>query len=157
MSAFPARTSVDGIGPPMDQTGGVLNERRAISPRRANIERWIGAGVSQATCRAWCFVTFTAPSTVAISTGSEGSAWQGLAPAVVRTGQGIYTVTYLASYADETGTLVAPDIIMAVVSPKKSTPRLRGDWEISQGRIITVNLYDKTDAAQDGSFGLVLW
>lgn len=159
MAAFPTRTSVDGIGPKMDNIGGTLNERRTISPRRANVLRWIAAGCSRSTNRAWCFVRYVSAAAdgVVIDTGSEGSAWQGAAPTVARTAQGIYTVTYAASYVNESDEAVAPNLIMAIVSPGQNAARLFGDWAIASGRIVTVRLVDSDNNLTDGSFGLAVW
>lgn len=119
--------------------------------------------VSQMTCtttRAWCrFPTALANGAIVPTAGAShmGTSSAQL-PAVARTGTGVYTVTYPASWVDSSG-ILKPDGSVAAGQQEDivftdSSGAVRGSTAghvqtSESGRVITVYVFDLAGAASD--------
>jgi hypothetical protein len=153
MAGFPTRPSLGAFGPTLVNRSRVVDPSKDAGADLLNLLRWQTAGLGQTAPQAWLLATFTAPSTIAAV--SQGNSWQGPKPAVDRLSAGLYVVTYAATNPDELGNSIQTSLLAAMVIPRANSPRLRADWDIDGGRVITVNLFDKNDTPSDGSFLLV--
>ena len=155
MSGFPTRVTASAFGPRMRNRGAPRDPERDVSAERMNLMRWQLAGVGQVTPLAWVLATFTAPDVMEIA--AQGNAWQGAPPKIQRLTTGIYLVSFAPVVKDDDGVDVAMNLLGAVVSPRASTPRLLGDWEIADGRDVTVRLFDVKENDMDGGFFVCLF
>jgi hypothetical protein len=153
MAGFPTRPSLGAFGPTLVNRSRIVDPSKDVGADLLNLLRWQTAGLGQVVPQAWLPVAYTAPAI--LTTISQGNAWQGPPPALERQDAGLYVVTYPATSPDELGTAIPTSLLAAMVLPRANTPRLRADWDLDSGRIITVNLFDKNDAPTDGSFLLV--
>ena len=150
MSGFPTRITANAIGPRMKNRGAVRSPVFDVGADRMNLLRWQVAGLSQAASLVWLLATFTPPDVIAIA--AQGCAWQGGPPKLERISPGLYLVTYPHTVLDDDGQEIAMNLLGAAVCARASKPRLYADWDIANGREITVRLFDKTETDTDGSF-----
>lgn len=155
MSGFPIRISANALGPRMKNRGTARSPVYDVSAERMNLMRWQIAGLSQTAPLAWVVVVFTAPDIVTVV--AHGNAWQGQAPKVERLATGAYLVTYAALVKDDDGIEVPVNLVGASVSPRLHAPKLFGDWDIANGREVTVQLVDKSETPTDGGFLLSVY
>lgn len=155
MSGFPTRPSLTSFGPKRVNRSAVRSAVHDAGADFANLVRWNLAGLGQSAPRAWVLAGYSG-GTFAIA--AQGNAWQGAAPTPARTGAGVYTLTYAATYADADGVEVATNLIGAIVCPKAGANPLTCDWNITDGRVVTVRLFRaSTEAATDGAFLVSLY
>lgn len=158
MSGFPTRISRTALGPTKaNAKTGVIHPAKYIGATETELAYWQVAGLSVSAPRAWALVTWDGASAVSLT--ASGEAWDpnsASAPTVARSSAGVYTVTYAATYPDETATEVSTNLLAAAVSPRGTTARIP-TWEIASARIVTVYLFDAAGSAADGSFLLTAW
>ena len=155
MSGFPTRPSASSFGSRRQDRSAPRSAIYDIGAAFVNLVRWNLAGLGQSAPRAWVYAS-SSGSTPTIH--AQGNAWGGAAPTPARTGTGVYTFTYAATYADDDGVLVSPNLLSAVVSPKAGSNPITCDWNITDGRIVTVRLFRaSTEAAVDGGFMVALF
>jgi hypothetical protein len=155
MAGFPTRPSLTSYGAKRQERTVVRSALLDIGMAFVNLVRWNEAGLGQSAPRAWALCTVSGTT---ITVTSHGNAWQGAAPTPARTGTGVYTLTYAETYADADDVLQQPNLLGATVTPRAGANPLAADWDITDGRIVTVRLFrSSTDAATDGSFFVSLW
>ncbi len=154
MSGFPTRPSLTAFGPRRSNARPVRNPQQQAGADFMNLLRWDVAGLGASCPRAWVLATFTGPTTIAVT--AQGNAWHGAAPTPARSGTGVYTFTYAATYVDDDSVAIVTNLLAVKVSPRGSTARISG-WEITDSRIVTVYLFDAAGAAADGSFTFELF
>lgn len=153
MAGFPTRISRTALGPTKQNAAiGVIHPAKYIGAVETELAYWQVSGLSVAAPRAWALVTWDGATAVSLT--AAGEAWDpngASAPTVARTSAGVYTVTYAATYNDETGTAVSTNLLAASVTARGTTARIP-TWEIASSRIITVYLFDAAGSAADASF-----
>lgn len=155
MAGYPTRPSLTSFGARRVDRSPPRSATHDASAAFVNLVRWNLAGLGQGAGRAWVLAGYSGGT---FSITAQGNAWQGAAPTPARTGAGVYTLTYAATYADADGVEVATNLIGASVSAKAGTVPLVGDWSITDGRIVTVRLFRaSTEAATDGAFLVTLF
>jgi len=158
MAGFPTRTTRAAFGPTKrNATTGLINAELYQGATEVNLDYWQTAGMSLSAPRAWALVTWDGATAVSLTAGGE--AWDptnASVPTVARTGAGVYTVTYAATYVDETDTAVATSLLAAAVSPMSSSSR-HATWTISSSRIVNVYMWDAAGVAADASFFVTAW
>src|SRR5262245_28830433 len=150
MSGFPTRITANAMGPRMKNRGAPRDPERDVSAERMNLMRWQIAGLSQAAPLAWLVAVFEPPDSIKLV--AQGNAWQGSPPKLEQKGPGVYLVTYPLTVKDADDQDVVVNLLGAGVSPAAAKPRLYGDWEIANGREVTVRLFDKSETDMDGGF-----
>jgi hypothetical protein len=155
MSGFPTRPSLTTFGAKRVDRSAVRSAIHDASARLVNLLRAYVAGLGQSSSRAWALCTVSGTT---ITLTAQGNGWSGSAPTPLRTGTGVYTLTYAATVTDDDGEAVSPNLLGAVVSPRAGANPLTHDWDITDGRIVTVRLFRaSTGAAEDGSFFVALY
>lgn len=153
MAGSPTRISRSALGPTKrNATTGLIHPALFQGATEVELAYWTIAGLSVASGRAWALVTWDGATSVSLT--AAGESWDpnsASAPTVLRTATGVYTVTYAASYNDETGTAVATNLLGAAVSPQSSSSR-HATWAIGSSRIVTVYMWDASGTAADASF-----
>lgn len=155
MSGFPTRPSLTSFGPKRVDRSAPRSAIHDIGAAFVNLVRWTLTGLGQSSSRAWVLAGYSGGS---FTISAQGNAWQGAAPTPARSSTGVYTLTYAATYADADGVPVATNLIGASVSPRAGANALTADWDITDGRIVTVRLFRAgTEAATDGAFLVTLY
>jgi hypothetical protein len=153
MAGFPTRTTRAAFGPTKQNlTTGLINPTYYAGATELNLDYWQTAGMSLAICRCWALVTWDGATAVSVT--AAGEAWDptaASAPTVARSLAGVYTVTYAATYVDETNTAVSTALLGALVCPMSSSSR-HATFTISSSRIINVFMWDAAGVAADASF-----
>lgn len=152
MSGFPTRPSRAAFGPKPQNRGGIRNPAEQLDADTADLAFWQIAGCSGVADGAWALLTWNGVSMPAAPAASF-EAWdpngEGT-PTVGRTGTGVYTVTYAASYPDKDGIEVTTNIIAAKAFPQTASD-VRATVLVTSGRIVTVYLRNAAGAAVDAS------
>lgn len=155
MAGFPTRPSLTSFGAKRVDRTAPRSAIHDASAAWANLVRWNLAGLGQSAPRAWVVAGYSGGT---FSITAHANAWQGAAPTPARTSTGLYTLTYAATYADGDGVEVATNLAAALVCPKAGANPLTCDWNITDGRIVTVRLLRaSTEAATDGAFLVTLY
>lgn len=159
MSGFPTRISRSALGQAKTNARPVKDASKELVAGEWNLMRWTLGGLAGTGAQAWLFATFTGPTTIAVTAHRE--AWDpdadDAAPTISRTSDGLYVVTYAATYTDEAGTAVATQLYGGDVSPSATT-NLNGVASIASSRIVTVSIFTANSAvATDSSFLLVVY
>lgn len=155
MSGFPTRPSLTTFGMKRIDRSAARSAVHDASARLVNLLRAHVAGLGQSSSRAWALCTVSGG---AITLTSQGNGWSGAAPTPAYVGTGVYTLTYAATVTDDDGEAVSPNLLGAVVSPRAGANPLTCDWNITDGRIVTVRLFRaSTGAAEDGSFFVAVY
>jgi len=153
MPGFPTRTTRAAFGPTkINATTGLVDPSRYQGANEVNLDYWQTAGMSLAVCRAWALVTWDGATAVSLT--ASGEAWDPKAqyvPTVARASAGVYTVTYAATYLDETDAAVSTAILAASATPQSSSAR-HATCTISSSRIVNVFVFDAAGSAADASF-----
>lgn len=153
MAGFPTRTTRAAFGPTKRNASvGLVTPEYHAGATEINLDYWQTAGMSLAICRAWALVTWDGATSVSIT--AAGEAWDPTAaaePTVARSSAGVYTVTYDATYVDETDTAVSTSLLAASATPQGSTARF-ATCAIGSSRIVTVYVFDAAGSAADASF-----
>lgn len=153
MAGSPTRISRAALGPTKrNATTGLVHPAMYQGATEIELAYWTISGGSVAGNRAWALVTWDGATSVSLT--AAGESWDpnsASAPTVARSGAGVYTVTYAATYNDETGTAVSTNLLAAHVSPQSASAR-HATWAISSNRIVTVYMWDAAGAAADASF-----
>jgi hypothetical protein len=156
MSGFPTRPSRTAFGPTkLNTTAGLLHPAYHTGSTETNLSYWQLAGCGVVTHRAWALLAWNG---AVLSLSASAEAWDAngsAVPTVARTGAGVYTVTYAATYNDETGTAASTALLAAAAHPQGSASR-HATCAISSGRIITVYAFDAAGSAADVDSVLVL-
>lgn len=155
---FPTRISRAALGKRKVDTRRVRDTAKEAGAAEVNLAWWTLAGCANVVPQAWLLATFTGPSTIVVTAHRE--AWSPnadqAAPTISRTSAGLYVVTYLTSYPDETGAAVSTKLYAATPTPQSLTA-LRGVALVTANRVVTVSIFDSAEAAADGSFLLTVW
>lgn len=153
MAGFPTRTSRTAFGPTkLNASTGVVHPAYHQAAGETNLAYWQLSGLTVGGCRAWALVTWDGATSVSLT--AAGEAWDpnsASAPTVARSATGVYTVTYAATYPDETDSAVSTALLGAIVSPMASSSR-HATWTISSSRIVNVFMWDAAGSAADASF-----
>lgn len=153
MPGFPTRTTRAAFGPTKrNLSAGLMSPEYYQGASEIELSHWQVSGMSLAVCRAWALVTWDGATSMSLT--SSGEAWDPRAeavPTVARTSAGVYTVTYAASYNDETGTAVSTALLAASATPQSNSAR-HATCTISSSRIINVFVWDAAGSAADASF-----
>ena len=136
MAGFPTRTTRAAFGPTKRNASvGLVTPEYHAGATEINLDYWQTAGMSLAICRAWALVTWDGATSVSLT--AAGEAWDPTAaaePTVARSSAGVYTVTYAATYVDETDTAVSTSLLAASATPQGSPARSPsspiGSWPI---------------------------
>jgi len=153
MAGFPTRTTRAAFGPTkLNLSSGLISPEYYQGATELNLAYWQLAGLALAGSRAWVLVTWDGATSVSVT--AAGEAWDvtaASAPTVARSAAGVYTVTYAATYVDETDTAVAVSLYGANITPMSSSSR-HATFTISSSRIVNVFMWDAAGAAADASF-----
>jgi hypothetical protein len=153
MAGFPTRTTRAAFGPTKrNLTTGLITPEYYTGATETNLNYWQTAGMTLAICRCWALVTWDGATSVSVT--AAGEAWDptaASAPTVARSAQGVYTVTYDATYVDETDTAVSTALYGALICPMIASSR-HATFTITSSRIINVYMWDAAGAAADASF-----
>lgn len=153
MAGFPTRTTRAAFGPTkLNASSGLMSPEYHTGATETNLAYWQLAGLALSGPRAWALVTWDGATAVSVT--AAGEAWDvtnASTPTVARSAQGVYTVTYSATYVDETATAVAVSLYGAVITPMSSSSR-HATFTITSSRIINVFMWDAAGAAADASF-----
>lgn len=152
--------------PDLDTFGGTFaNADAVVDPQTELAAEYFNrlnanvVGVSHTATRAWVRVT----AGVAPSVADHDAVWgngAGLAPAVARTGSGVYTVTWLTSYDDLQFQAEEHAITLRAASPSVSHSGAfrHAQWTLTSAVVVTVNVYDAAGAPADcDAFFLQVW
>mgnify|MGYP000882923434 CR=1 FL=1 len=156
MSGFPTRLTRAAFGPTKrNLSAGLISPEYYQGANEVELSHWQVSGMSLAIHRAWALVTWDgADGATSVSLTASGEAWDPRAqyvPTVARTSAGVYTVTYAASYPDETATEVSTALLAASATPQSSSAR-HATCTISSSRIVNVFVWDAAGIAADASF-----
>lgn len=100
---FPLRTSRAAFGPKPENSKQVRDPRKQLGADIAALLMWQAAGAGLMVPTARMVFTVTAGALALVQHTEAFMPDGGTAPVTVRTGQGVYTFVYLASYPDEQG------------------------------------------------------
>ncbi len=120
MAGFPSRISRRSLGPTLKNRYPVRDNEREIGMDTFNAAWWQIAGMNVASDIAWALLD---ASGVWVA-GAE--AWDPdgtTAPTPAHPSTGTYTLTYAATYPDETGTEIPLTLYAAVPAPQTSADR----------------------------------
>ena len=155
MAGFPTRTTRAAFGPTKRNVStGLITAEYHQGATEVNLDYWQTAGMSLAVCRAWALLAWDGAS---LTLSAAGEAWDTTAasvPTVARSSAGVYTVTYEATYVDETTTAVSTALLGAQGTAQGSACRIV-TCTISSARIITVRVFDAAGSAADADGVLV--
>jgi hypothetical protein len=150
MAGLPTRPSLTSFGTKRKDRTPPRSAEHDVGAAFINLVRWTLAGLGQSSPRAWALCTVSGTS---ITLTAQGNAWHGSAPTPGRSSTGVYTLTYAATYPDADSVAASTNLLGAVVSPRGGSNPLTHDWNITDGRIVTVRLFRAaTGAPEDGSF-----
>lgn len=156
MAGFPTRTSRTAYGPAFRNAGnGVTNPETHAGAFLIGLLAWQTAGLSCAGSLAWALIAWDGAALTLTAASEAWDANSAALPTVARSGAGVYTVTYAATYNDETGTAVVSNLRAAVVAPQGSACRI-GVGSVASGRIITARTFDAAGSAADADGALVV-
>jgi hypothetical protein len=155
MAGFPTRPSLTSFGAKRQDRTPPRSALHDIGMAFVNLVRWSLSGLGQSAPRAWALCTVSGTT---ITLTAQGNAWHGAAPMPARSSAGVYTLTYAATYTDADDVAASPNLLGAVVSPRAGANALTADWDIADGRVVTVRLFrTSTGAAEDGTFMVSLY
>lgn len=156
MAGFPTRPSRAAFGPTFrNATAGVTNPETHAGAALLGLLAWQAAGNSVAGNLTWALLAWDG---AALTLSASAEAWDSTSavlPTVARTSAGLYTVTYAASYADETAALITTNLRAAICAAQGTAARY-AVASIASGRIITVSVFDAAGAAADSDGVLVV-
>jgi hypothetical protein len=144
---FPSRISRSALGPKLRNRHKVRDESYEIASPRFELAWWQTAGLSNVCDLAWAHVLSNA------TLAASGEAWDSeslYVPSIGHPSTGTYTLTYAATYPDETETLIVPDFRAAFVTPQGSTDRHA--HAAVAGLVVTVYMRSAAGALVDGDF-----
>lgn len=150
MSSFPTRIGSQSFPTYSNKLGKPpANPEKEMDARDMNrlVRAAIGAGMT--TPLAWASVS-SAGALV-----QSGEAWDhdgSIVPVVTSPGAGVYLITYLSSYHDIDGNLVAIDFCGAVVSPSSAVAVGAPTWERVSAYEIRVRTFNLAGAATSMAF-----
>jgi len=157
MAGFPVRPSRDAFGPKLEDGPKVTNPKKQIGEKTFNLAWWQLAAVSQLIPLAWANFDSAGAGITSSAEGWNPNQDPSLRPTVLRTGPGVYVVTYQATYLDEEGVARPLSIVSARATPQGTTPNLVCVVSIASGRICTVRVTTaNTGAATDAACELVV-
>jgi len=135
MPGFPLTPSRDTFGPTLEEWGKVRNPKREIGQATWNLTFWQLAAISQLIPIARVELAAADGARVASAEGWNPNGSVGLKPACARTGTGVYTVTYAATYADEP-TANNPNGVQRPFVPRTGRVTVRGvDGGVTSDRV----------------------
>jgi hypothetical protein len=156
MSGFPTRPSRLAFGPTRTDDGVVTDHVKCVAAEVFNLDHWQVAGLGVVSPRAWCLMQWDG---AALQLLASGEAWDpngAYLPVLARTGAGVYTITYAATYPNELGVAVATGLVAAMAVPQEAS---RTALAIPQagGTIIDVTSFDLVPAAADAKLLVLAW
>jgi len=161
MSGFPTRPLRPAFGPEPKNRFPVRDPERELDGETVGklmMHQITGSGLT--VPRAWFVLNGLAVTPVLLS---RAEAWnpKGVtdvdfpAPVVARTAQGIFTVTYAATFKDETGVAMTLDLIAAVAHPYEDGTDFQRAYR-SAANVITVKHRDSGGSLVDARKSFVL-
>lgn len=154
MSGFPSRMGRLALGPlELRARRPTISPDQELSPEVAKLLFWQVSGVGLVAPLAGCLVNGATGAVV-----SAWSAWRPdaqaafAAPTPARTGPGVYSFAYAASYLDQDGTEVATALRAARVTPQSLTFFRAAQKVDPDGRSVQVRTFDAAGVAADVDF-----
>lgn len=159
MSAgFPNRPSRTDYGPPLVDVRPVTQPDRELGAEPVNLAWWQAAGAGRTVPMAVIVYNGTTDSLVHRALAFDPN--EVLTPAavtIVKNGTGDYTITFQASYPDESGRQVAfaPRAALAMVQ-SNANPNIQGVCGVN-GQSVTVRVADASNVATNGTVVVLVW
>lgn len=147
---WPRRPGLTAFGPKMQNVRPVRNPQTDPDANVLNLYRFQVAGMGLVCCRAFASIDTSGSATLV----NHGEVWNSdgsqPAPVLARTGTGVVTLTYLATYPDDTGEAQAFSItdVAGVQSSSANVRHVAPTWS---GLVITARLKEFSG----GSFSAV--
>lgn len=157
-SGFPNRPGRTDFGPPLVNVRPVTQPDRELGADPVNLAWWQAAGAGRTTPMAVIIYNGTANSLVHRALAFDPN--EVLPPSavtIVKNGTGDYTITFQASYADESGRQVpfAPRAALAMVQSNVN-PNIQGVCGVS-GQSVTVRVANAANTATDATVVILVW
>lgn len=155
---YPNRPSRTSFGPKLKNPKPVTNPETQADAGAFNLDFWQISGAGLMVPRAWAVLDATS-GTMTMPANAE--AWNPnktqAAPTPARSGVGLYTLAYAASYLDNNDSSIGLAIVAAMAFPLNSISRRIAPSTVA-GTTITINLRSSpADALVDGAVMVFLW
>ena len=150
------------FGGPFSDPDPVQDPTTEVASAFFNRIRATLAALSHTSPRAWCRVTVAAGVATLADHDAVWGNTLGVAPAIVRSSAGVYSVTWASSYSDlrDDGTAESHSVsIRAVsVSSRASGSNLTNSYSLTSPSIVGLNFWNSASAATDPvEFCLFVW
>lgn len=160
MSGFPSRPTLPAFGPehPRDALASTDAETE-FGAAQLRILKWQAAGLGLVAPVSFVAARHDGSSftTLVRREGWNPKAETSLAPTVARSSTGVYTVTYAATYPDETGAatalVVLADLCEVAAQARNGEGARYCTWDVASN-VVTVRHYNSSGNLADGGWVL---